>query len=319
MKVAVTGGTGFIGRQLVLRLVQRGDSVRILSRRSPSQAKIPGAQIFYGDLCDPETRLENFVDGADVLYHCAGVISDTERMHDVHVQGTDRLLAASQGRIGKWVQLSSVGAYGPVSSGMVTEEWPESPVGVYERTKTESDRLVRAVSDKGAFPAVLLRPSIVYGPDMRNRSLFQLIRMIDRGLFFFIGAPGATVNYVHVANVVEALICCGIDGRANGNTYIISDNRSLEEFVGIIAMALDRPVPHRRIPLPLAHFIAFIGGWIPGFPLTKSRVQAISNRAVYSSGRIQNELGCVFRIGMEQGIRQMVETVKHRRVHDAFR
>jgi nucleoside-diphosphate-sugar epimerase len=310
VKVAVTGGTGFIGRQLILKLMERGDSVRILSRRPLSETGISGAHICYGDLSDREARLEDFVDGADVLYHCAGVINDTRRMHSVHVQGTERLLAAVRGRIGKWVQLSSVGAYGPVSSGTVTEEWPESPVGEYERTKTESDRLVRAVSNEGAFPAVLLRPSIVYGLNMRNRSLFQLIRMIDRGLFFFIGPLGANANYIHVANIVEALICCGMQQRANGRAYIVSDHRSLEEFVGMIAMVLGRPVPRHRLPLPLAHFFARLERWIPGFPLTESRVEALSNRAVYSCSRIQDELGYIHPISMEQGIRQMVEIVK---------
>lgn len=317
MKVAITGGTGFIGRQLVLRLLERGDSIRVLSRCSRSETGLLGAHTFYGDLSAQDAKLESFVDGVDVLYHCAGVINDTERMYAVHVQGTERLLAAARGRIGKWVQLSSVGAYGPVSAGMVTEDCPESPVGEYECTKTESDRLVRAFSDEGAFPAVLLRPAIVYGPNMRNRSLFQLIRTIDRGLFFFIGPPGASANYIHVANVVEALVRCGTQERSNGRTYIVSDHRSLEEFVGMIASALDRHAPRHRLSLAPVHLFARLGRWLPGFPLTESRVAALSNRAIYSCSRIQDELGYVHTISMEQGIRQMVETVKPKMVYDA--
>jgi nucleoside-diphosphate-sugar epimerase len=310
-RVAVTGGRGFIGARLITRLVAEGIEVRVLGRRKPPE-RAAGVEFIEGDLTLPHGDLIRFLDGMDVVYHCAAEIRDESRMRAVNVLGTKRLIDAARGRVGRWVQLSSVGAYGPVSEGVVTEDQSEAPDGEYECTKTEADKLIRAAVAEGAFPAVLLRPSNVYGPTMRNRSLFQLIRAIDRGMFFFIGRPGASANYIHVDNVVEALVRSATASslRQNASVYIVSDHRSLEEFVGTIAAHLGHSVPRTRIPAWLARGVAYGAGWIPGFPLTTSRIHVLTNRAVYSTRRIEADLGYAPVISMEEGLRQMVEVTR---------
>ncbi len=140
MIVAITGGAGFIGRRLVLRHLTQGDDVRVLSRRPAGEVGLPdGVDIHRGDLAGEMENLQSFVDGVDVLYHCAGEIRDSSRMHAIHVVGTQKLVDAAAGQVGHWVQLSSVGAYGPISQGVITEATPENPLGVYEVTKAESD------------------------------------------------------------------------------------------------------------------------------------------------------------------------------------
>lgn len=311
MRVVVTGGSGFVGDRLVARLCAEGHSVRILTRRDTPRIG-SCAEVYIGDLTSPDTDLSRFVDDADILFHCAGEINDTARMEAVNVAGTSRLIAASQGRIGKWVQLSSVGAYGRVHNGLVTENSPELPEGLYEETKTRSDRLVQEAAAYGAFSAVVIRPSNIYGPMMRNRSLFQLIRAIERGYFFFVGPPGAAANYIYIDNVIDALLSCGIDQRAKGRTYIVSDHCSLETFIAEIAVALGKRIPRLRIPKHIAQFAVTLGGWLPGFPLTSSRIGALTCRAVYSTEQIERELGYSHRITMEQGLREMVLAVKAR-------
>lgn len=105
------------------------------------------------------------------------------------MRGTERLLTAAQGEVGLWVQLSSTGVYGPVRSGVVDEERILAPVNSYERTKAAGDLLVQAAAKSG-LKCFILRPSNIYGPDMPNQSLFQLIRMIDLGLFCHIDSRG---------------------------------------------------------------------------------------------------------------------------------
>jgi len=307
MIVAITGGTGFIGRKLVLRHLQRGDEVRVLSRRSPGESGLPDSVRWNrGDLsCTGD--LQSFVDKADVLYHCAGEIRDTARMEAVHVAGTSRLINASAGRIGRWVQLSSVGAYGLLRrQGIVTEETSLNPKGAYEVTKVQCDILVADAAEKGAFDYVVLRPSIVYGTEMANRSLFGLIALINRGWFFFIGKPGASANYIHVDNVAEALLLCGTAAHAKGQVYNLSDYRSLERFIEIISHAIGRELPRLRIhELPVRVLVKLLG-WVPGIPLTESRVNALTNRTVYQNTKIEQELGYRHVISMEDGLAQLV-------------
>lgn len=305
MIAAVTGGTGFIGRRLVVRLCAQGHQVRVLSRRGKAQAELgAGVEVIDGDLTDATTELRRFVDGADVLYHCAGELRDPGRMRALHVEGTGRLLAVARG-VGRWVQLSSVGAYGPRRAGVIVEDAPLNPEGEYEITKAEADRLIAEAAEQG-LSSVTVRPSNVFGAGMPNRSLYQMIAMIQRGLFFFIGKPGASANYVHVDNVVDALILCGRHPSAPGRTYIVSDFADLERFVATIAAGLGKPAPTLRVPEAVARTGAFLGAAIPGFPLTRSRIDALVVRSRYSIDRIRRELGFSLRVPVEEGLRELV-------------
>ena len=107
MIVAITGGRGFIGSCLVEKHLNQDDEVRVLSRNKIFKKN--GAQIFIGDLTNKDSDFDDFVDGVDVLYHCAGEYKNESLMHKLHIDGTQSLINSSKGRIGRWVQLSSVG------------------------------------------------------------------------------------------------------------------------------------------------------------------------------------------------------------------
>ena len=316
MIVAVTGGTGFIGKKLVERLVDRGDTVRLLTRDSDCSGISPDnpvndIEIHQCDLLSIESEhLALMLQGVEVIYHCAGQLSDLNAMRALHVEGTRKLLKAATGKVKHWVQLSSVGVYGPVHEGSVDEHSPLNPFGEYEITKAESDQLVIEGAGHGGFSYSILRPSNVFGANMTNQSLFRMIDMIDRGLFFFIGKPGASANYIHVDNVVAGLIRCGTMAEAKGATFNLSDHRTLEQFVSVIAELLGKTSSRLNIPQPIARFIAATLGKLPGFPLTSSRVEALTNRSVYPITLIQQTLGYQHVMTMEDGLRELVGKFK---------
>ena len=310
MLIAVTGGTGFIGRALVHFHVKCGDQVRILSRYHQKFPVLDAVTLYQGDLISSVDLLSQFVDGVDILYHCAGEIRDQGKMYPVHVTGTKNLCAAAFGKIGHWVQLSSVGAYGPHASGVLTEKTPLNPIGIYETTKTESDRIVINAAREEAFTYSILRPSNVFGPSMTNQSLFQMIEIINKGFFFFIGKPGASANYIHVDNVVEGLVQCGKKDAARGRIYNLSDHRTIEDFVAVVTDELRKPAPKLRLPEMPVRWVARMCERLPHFPLTEPRVNALTNRSIYSIERIQHELEYTYQVSMEDGLLQMVKVWK---------
>ena len=313
MIVAITGGTGFIGSGLVLRHLAMGDIVRLLSRRSIAKlgtVEIPVSH--QGDLTNDDFDLSSFVDGADVLYHCAGEIVSQPRMRLLHVLGTQKLIQAARGRIGKWIQLSSVGAYGPQHGSVVTEVTALNPAGVYEKTKLDSDNLIFKAIQDNAFPGTILRPSNVFGVNMTNQSLYHMIAMIQKGLFFFIGKPGASANYIYVDNIVEGLIRCGEKSEGKGETYNLSDYCTIETFVSIISANLGKHPPSLRLPGPAVGFASKIFEKIPGFPLTSSRVDALSNRTVYPTDKIEQELGYSHLVSIREGLVKLVVEFRRR-------
>ena len=311
MIVAITGGTGFIGKHLIAKHVARGDQVRYLTRKIAPK-NVRGASAYIGSLGSSIDELRQFVRGADVLYHCAAELRNEAEMHNTNVRGTANLLSAAIGEIGRWVQLSSTGIYRNNLHGEIQEDAEINPVNAYEKSKVASDNLVYAAVKHQNLPCAVLRPSNVYGTDMPNQSLLQLIRMIDKGRFFFIGQQGAIANYIHVENIVDAMLLCGTAALpVNGRAYIVSDCRTLEEFVGIIASALGKESPTKRLPESLVRTAVALAGLIPKFPLTSSRVDALTNRTIYRADRIKSELGYKNKISMEEGISELTHYWKN--------
>jgi nucleoside-diphosphate-sugar epimerase len=306
LNVGVTGGTGFVGRSLVEQLAARGDRVRILTRRDDgSDSTLPGIERVRGDLVDPPSELAAFVDGLDVLYHCAGETRDEARMRPTNVDGTRNLLSAATGRIGHWVQLSSVGAYGPRPSELVSEEEPPRPEGEYEVTKTEADLLVSTRAPASGFSFSILRPCKILGVGMRDRSLYSMFALAKRGVFFYIGEPGAILNYVHVSDVTRALLATGTHPNAKGRTYNLARQIPVEAFAIAIARTLGVRPPRLRLPEKPVRALASLTSWIPRNPLTMGRVDGLTSQVIYSSERIVRDLEFRFEVTIEQGLEEL--------------
>lgn len=306
MNILVTGGRGFIGKRLVEALMQKGFHVDVLSRSEvdDSTSKDRSAGFIKGDLLDPNFDFEVLASRYDVIFNCAGELHDEALMQSLHVDATKRLvmackvMAKSQNKSIHWVQLSSVGAYGPSRpvanvERVVTEETPANPVGSYEVTKTLADELIIQAGKDSCFTYSILRPSNVYGKEMPNNSIRQLGRMIQNGLFFYIGKPGAVSNYVHVDDVAEALVLCGFDLRAKNEVFNLSNDCPQENVLGAMATALGSSEPKIRINEQLVRFFVFLFSWHKWFPLKKSRVDALVNRTHYSNDNIHKLLGFV--------------------------
>jgi nucleoside-diphosphate-sugar epimerase len=302
MLIGITGGSGFVGRALVKAHLECGDQIRLLSRKPASENSglfSNKVEYFQADLVDPGADLRAFCQDLDILYHCAGEITNEALMHDLHVNGTKHLLEAARGQIGRWVQLSSVGAYGLRHEGRVSEETEEEPFGIYEQTKTKADTLVKT----DAIPHVIVRPSNIFASSMTNRSLFQLVEMVERGYFFYLGPPGALVNYIHVDDVVEALICCGSDDRALGETYNLSQTTEIELMIKAFLAGLGRERRLMRLPEKPVRLLAKVGERLPRFPLTISRIDALTSRVCYDASKIETELGFAFGMSLEERFR----------------
>lgn len=295
MRISITGGSGFIGRELIKKSVNEGHEVRVLTRGGKY---FSGVDVFNGDLCDRSHQhiVRDFLSGADILYHCAGEIHDNNLMRRLHCEGTKRLVDAANGRVGRWIQLSSVGAYGRQRDCVVSERTEESPVGIYETTKKESDDIVR----NSGLPFVILRPSNIFGKTMTNQSLYKLIETIRAGLFVYIGRKGALVNYVHVDDVVAALFRCGCHPRAIGEVFNLSQSIEIEEFARAICLDLEGERTFLRVSESFMRAVAFFTEKISNFPLTTARVDALTSFSRYDSEKITRELGFEFELPLEE-------------------
>ena len=317
MQICITGANGFIGGYLIRALSRQDHSIRVLTRQEGSLFA-GNIEVVRGDLTRPDCPIDAFINGCDILFHCAGEVRDEKVMRLLHVDGTKRLIQSVQdnflrtGRIVHWVQLSSVGTYGPPvgapeTDRVVTEETESNPVNEYEVTKTRSDELVIQASKNGTMTYSILRPANVFGTKMTNQSLRRLIVMVKKKLFFYVGKPGAIATYVHVEDVVAALLICAIEPRAKGKIYNLSSDCKLEDLINHIALLLGVREPWLRIPVPLIRiplnlFSAFFGRrvYVPS-------INILILRTRYPTKKIETELDFCFIKSLPGGVEDMVK------------
>jgi len=296
MIIAITGGSGFIGKHLMKQYIDQGDQVRLLSRKPPLRES--SVQYFFGDLSNPNVDLSSFLDNVDILYHCAAEINNESLMQELHVKGTQRLVYAAQGKIGRWVQLSSIGAYGACRDGIITENSKEQSLKIYEQTKIESDKIVK----NSGIPYSILRPSNVFGADMPNQSLRALLRSVHSSLFFFIGKENESLmNYVHVSDVTNALVCCGSNDKALGEVFNLSQTTTVEKMVASFISEIEADKKILRLPESIVRVLVSIFWRIPKFPLSPSRIDALTSRCVYNSTKVQKILRFKYSMTLEEG------------------
>ena len=308
--IFLTGASGFIGSQFLRLVLQRGCQVKVLSRNPGQWATNTSVAVYEGDL-SREINWTRALMGVSVIVHMAAEIRDRNAMQLVNFDGPSRLLnAAIDAGVHRWVQLSSVGAYGAVRDGIVDEHWDDCPEGLYEKTKSDFDLALIEASKSSHLEVCIVRPSNVYGPGMRNQSIQQMLNAIRKNIFAFVGPEGASANYVHVQDVVQALDLCVSHPKAANQTFVVSAWARMEEMVSGLAAGVGLATPFRRIPLPMATLLAKAMQWWPRWPLTLSRVQAMSVRTRYSTEKIQKKLGWKLTVPVEKGMREFARDLR---------
>ena len=153
----------------------------------------------------------------------------------------------------------------------------------------------------------ILRPSNVFGTKMTNQSLRRLIELVKRQLFFYVGRPGAITTYVHVDDVVAALIICAVEPRAKDQIYNLSSDCILEDIVKHIASLLGVRQPWLRIPeplinIPLGLLSSLLKSWV-----NVPSLNVLLLRTRYPAQKIESELGFKFSKPLPAGIEDLVK------------
>lgn len=261
--ILVTGGTGFIGEQLVRNLLEQGEAVRILVRSRQKAEAVYGPlvgrlELAEGDLAD-DRSLDRAVAGVSQVYHLASWISfqgPLRQMREVNVGGTRRLLfAAADAGVRRVVHMSSIAAGGPAvreASGLLrprTEADEPAPLpDPYGITKLEQERLALSYVDRG-LEVVVVRPSAVFGPG-DPEGINTLIWMVKQGrLPFYLGSAQAVVNLVFVRDVVRGTMLAMDKGRSGEIYNLVGPNLTQEQLFALLAQVSGGRVPRYTMPV----------------------------------------------------------------------
>jgi nucleoside-diphosphate-sugar epimerase len=325
MKVFVSGATGFIGIQLVKRLLSRGDTVHALYR-SETKAdliRIPGVKLFKGDILDA-TSLEIAMKGCNAAYHTAafaGVWSkDPTRIFRLNVDGALNVIeAARKLGLGRVVVTSTAGILGPSQKDPVHESTPppSSFFTLYEASKFQLEQKVLG-KNEGSPEVVIVNPTRVYGPGYLSESngVTRMIRQYMEGSWRLLPGNGQSLgNYVHVEDVVSGHLLAMQTGKA-GERYVLGgENISYIQLFQYIRNASG--VSRRLFKVPLIFMLAASYTMkgisaLTGRPplIVPNLVRKFNHNWIVSSQKAIRELGYEAR-NAEEGIKQTVQWIQN--------
>ena len=266
MKALVTGGTGFLGRCLVQRLLQEGEEVWVLARASQTAASLHslGARVVMGDV-RRWSSLRQAVQGMDTIFHCAGKVEPTGRWVDfleVNVLGTERVIqAAVEHGVPRIIHVSSIGIYGPQPTGVIISEddgYDPNPGarGFYTRSKIEADRMALWYAHERAAPVTVIRPATIYGPGGKEGLVRAGVRLGRVNLAF--GDGSNRLPLVYVDNVVDALMLAARSDTGYGRAYNIVDDDEVTQraYAEHMGQALGVRQSTYYLPLPTVRLLA---------------------------------------------------------------
>ena len=303
-RVLVSGANGFVGSAVVRALLQRGYSVRALSRASSDTTNLDGLDVetVRGDLLD-SASLERALKDCEGLFHVAADYRlwarDPREIQKANVRGTHSiLLAAERCGVRRIVHTSSVATLGLHHDG--TPSYEDTPVrladmiGAYKRSKFLSEALVRRCARAGT-DIVIVNPAAPVGPrDRKPTPTGRMILDAARGRMPAFVDTGLCV--VHVDDVAEGHVLAYERGQ-RGRRYVLGgENLSLQSILGIVAELTGRHAPWLKLPhaavLPVAYAAeawARMTGIAPN--VTVDGVKLSRHRMYFSSARAEAELG----------------------------
>lgn len=316
MKAFVTGGSGYVGRNLVRALRARGDTVHALVR-SPGSARVVGdlgALPVMGDL-DDVAAMQDGMAGCDTVFHAAAEVSEwgpREAYRRVNVDGTRNVLQAARAAgVGCFVHVGTEAALCDGTSLLDVDEsrpLPDRPLPRYPQTKNEAERQVRAANAPG-FRTVVVRPRFIWGNDDTS-VLAALAAAVRAGRFMWMDGGRYPTSTTHVDNVCEGLLLAAEKGRG-GDAYFVTDGPPVE-LRGFVTQMLatrgidpgDRSVP-KWLVLPLARIAEWAWetfGLAGEPPVTRMAVHLFGEPVTVKDDKARRELGYVGKVTRERGL-----------------
>jgi dihydroflavonol-4-reductase len=311
--ILVTGATGFVGAHLLYQLVETNEHVRAIYRSEKTIEKVTEVFSLYGanasliskiewfkaDITDVPSMIPAFY-GVKKVYHCAAFISfnpkDYREMRKVNIHGTAIIVNLSiDAKVNKICFVSSIASIGNSIYGEPSteeNEWnPQADNSGYSITKFGAEMEVWRASQEGV-DVVIVNPGIILGGGFWNAGSGKIFTKIFHGLKFY--TEGKT-GFVGVKDVVKTMVFLTNSTIKNERFILVSENKSYKEVFFLIADALKKKRPYKRIhrwKMELlwrgSSFLSIITGKEP--LLSKYAAKSANSTSLYTSKKVQEIL-----------------------------
>lgn len=317
----VTGGSGFVGRNLIRALVARGDRVNALSRseRSDVALKALGANPVRGDL-DNVAAMVSGMRGCGVVYHVAAEVAEwgpREQFARGNIEGTRNVIeAARRAGVPVMVHVSTEAVMADGSALLDMDETrprPARPHPRYPATKAAAEALVEAANSSD-LRTVIVRPRFIWGADDTS-VLMQLSEAVKSGRFMWIDGGRYPTSTCHVANVVEGMLLAAEKG-GGGEIYYLTDGAPVElrDFITKMLATQGITIPDKSVPRWIVKVLGVVSETVWDLfrlsgkpPATRMASSLFGQPVTVRDAKARRELGYRASVSVEAGLRDLAE------------
>jgi nucleoside-diphosphate-sugar epimerase len=321
--VFVTGGSGYIGRNLIRRLIADGYRVRALARSDAAAGTIAalGAEPVRGDILDPAS-LKAAMAGCEWLAHAAadtGHGAFTARQHHTNLAGTRNVLnAAREAGITRAVHVSTESVLlsgAPLRNANEGAPIPPRHAGGYSASKAAAEQAAMA-ENRAGLEVIAVRPRFVWGRD-DTTALPQLVAAARSGKLAWIDGGTYLTSTTHIDNVAEGIVRALERGRG-GEAYFITDGVPVEfrAFVSALLRRAGVEPPDKTAPRWLVAAVASVGDWLERIsgglirpPIGRQEYGTVGVEVTLDITKAERELGYRPVITREAGMETVQEAV----------
>lgn len=305
MKIAITGGAGFIGGRLADHLKNQGHDIVVIDiAASPAI-----------DIMD-QKALSTACKGCDVIYHLAALHSDDifprSRYYDVNTQGTQNVIqTAKDNNIKRIIFTSTFALYG-LNTGMPNEDSTPSPFNDYGESKLQAEQYLNAWTDESADNiATIVRPVVVFGEGNRG-NVYTLLNQITRKKFVMIGEGKNRKSMAYVGNVAEFLTFC-LEEKEPFKVYNYADkpDYQIQDLINDIYTQLGWKKPSFYLPYSIGLTAGYLFDGLTkltgkNFPISSVRVQKFCADTTCEAERYQ-QTGFIPKYTLADGVQRMID------------
>ena len=310
--ILVTGASGFIGRELIKKLLTEGHKVIGLVRKN---INIFNSESYENLLVNDISQVVSIshIKKIDIVIHLAAKThsqnNNYKDYYKTNVLGTENIINLAVKKNVKFIlMLSSIKVNGEGFSNNkieYTEKSETLPKDAYGISKLESENILIKDSIKNNISYVVLRPPLIYGKGAKG-NLLKLIKHVEKGLPLpFISGENKR-SILSLNNLIDAIIKILYNTNSHNNVYLISDDIPVnpEDLYSVIANKLNKKLVKIKVNKKLLQILLW--------PIGKSRmVEKISNSLIIDNSKIKNTLGWKPRITLDDDIHNMVKGYKN--------
>lgn len=251
MTVLVTGGTGFLGKRLVEKLIAAGNDVTVFAKKEDAELRQKSVKLVLGDMLN-QSELASAFTTVDIVYHLAANLDESDtRMYDENVNGTKNVIELSKNfHIKKIIFMGSCGALGDIK--VAREDLPYNPRTKYEKSKAESEKLII----NSGIPYTIIRAPVIIGPNEIWRKIFEAAK----NHYPIIGSGKNHFHLAYIDDVVDLLFFVKDNAAAiNQILHIaVKDSPTYEDVYRMICESLGVEMTKKHISVWLIKFLSVL-------------------------------------------------------------